>query len=64
MLVALGFLVAALLALLIAPAFWSRAVKLTTRRIKETLPISDAEVQADKNKAARRVCDDGSPARD
>ncbi|NOU05574.1 MAG: hypothetical protein HOO99_05260 [Hyphomicrobiaceae bacterium] len=50
MLVALGFLVSALLTLFIAPAFWSRAVRLTTRRIKETLPISDVEIRADKDK--------------
>ena len=38
MLVALGFLTAALLALTFAPAFWSRAVRLTTQRIKERDP--------------------------
>lgn len=50
MLVALGFLVAALLALMIAPAFWSRAVRLTTRRITETLPITELEIRADKDR--------------
>jgi hypothetical protein len=47
MLVALGFLMASLLALLLASAFWSRAVRLTTRRLKESLPVSEAESKAD-----------------
>jgi hypothetical protein len=47
MLVALGFLMASLLALLLASAFWSRAVRLTTRRLKESLPVSEAEARAD-----------------
>ena len=50
MLVALGFLAASLLALLVAPAFWSRAVRLTTRRIKETMPLTDVEIRADKDR--------------
>jgi hypothetical protein len=50
MLVALGFLTATLLALLIAPAFWSRAVRLTTRKIKENLPLTEAEIRADKDR--------------
>ena len=50
MLVALGFLTAALLALMIAPAFWSRAVRLTTRRIKQNLPLTEAEIKADKDR--------------
>lgn len=50
MLVVLGFLSASLLALLIAPLFWSRAVRLTTRRIKDTMPISDVEIRADKDR--------------
>ncbi len=50
MLVALGFLSATLLGLLIAPAFWRRAVRLTTRRLKEQLPLTDAEIRADKDR--------------
>lgn len=50
MLVALGFLAASLLALLIAPAFWSRAVRLTTTRIKDSMPLSDIEIRADKDR--------------
>lgn len=50
MLIALGFLAATLLALLIAPAFWRRAVRLTTVRIKETMPVTDTEIRADKDR--------------
>ncbi len=47
MLVALGFLVASLLGLLLASALWSRAVRLTTRRLKAALPVSEPEIKAD-----------------
>jgi hypothetical protein len=47
MLVALGFLMASLLALLLASAFWSRAVRLTTKRLTSTLPVSEPEIKAD-----------------
>ena len=50
MLIAFGFLVAALIALLVAPSFWARAVRLTTRRITETLPITEAEIKADRDR--------------
>ena len=50
MLIALGFLVACLLGLLVAPAFWSRAVRLTTRRIKDTMPLSELEIEADRDR--------------
>ena len=50
LLVTLGFLIAALLALTIAPAFWARAVRLTTRRIKERLPVTETEIRADKDR--------------
>jgi uncharacterized coiled-coil protein SlyX len=49
MLVLLGFLAASLLALLLAPAFWSRAVRLTTERLKQALPLSESEILADKD---------------
>jgi chromosome segregation ATPase len=49
MLAAMGFVAASLLALLIAPAFWARAVRLTTRRLREVLPLSEQEVRADKD---------------
>lgn len=50
MLVALGFLAATLLALLVAPAFWARAVRLTTGRIKDSMPLTEVEIRADKDR--------------
>ena len=50
MLVALGFLAASLLVLVVAPAFWARAVRLTTQRIKNTMPLSEMEIRADKDR--------------
>lgn len=47
----LGFLSALLLALLIAPALWRRAVRLTRRRLESTLPMTMAEITADKDAA-------------
>jgi hypothetical protein len=47
---ALGFLVASLLWLLAAPSFWSRAVRLTTRRLRESMPLTDVEIRADKDR--------------
>ena len=49
MYVALGFLIASLLALMVAPAFWKRAVRLTRRRVEMTMPMSAADIQADKD---------------
>lgn len=50
MLVALGFLAASLLGLLVASAFWSRAVRLTTARIKQSMPVSENEILADRDR--------------
>ncbi|MGE0765748.1 MAG: hypothetical protein AB7L90_04740 [Hyphomicrobiaceae bacterium] len=50
MLIALGFLVAVLLGLLIAPALWRRAVRLTSRRIKTAIPLSEMEIEADRDR--------------
>jgi uncharacterized coiled-coil protein SlyX len=50
MLIALGFLAATLVALLIAPAFWARAVRLTSSRIKDSMPLSEVEIRADKDR--------------
>src|SRR6478672_4671177 len=50
MLVALGFLAASLLGLLVASAFWSRAVRLTTARIKQSMPVSEPEIRADRDR--------------
>jgi len=49
MLVALGFLIATLLALLVAPLFWRRAERLTTRRLEQSMPMSIAETEADRD---------------
>lgn len=49
MLFALGFLLSLLLTVIVAPAFWGRAVRLTTARIKASLPITEAEIRADKD---------------
>ena len=49
MLVSLGFLIASLLALLLAPMFWKRAVRLTSTRLRQSLPLSEQEILADKD---------------
>lgn len=46
---AIGFLVAALCALMVVPLVHSRAVRLTTRRLEAATPLSMAEIQADKD---------------
>jgi len=49
MYLAIGFLVALLLSLMVAPAIHARAVRLTTRRLEAATPLSMAEIQADKD---------------
>ena len=46
---ALGLLVAGLMSLIILPAVWKRAVRLTKRRIEAATPITMAEFRADKD---------------
>ena len=46
---ALGAMVAGLVALIIMPAVWKRAVRLTKRRIEAATPITMAEFRADKD---------------
>lgn len=46
---ALGLLAASLLALIVLPAVWKRAVRLTKRRIEAATPITMAEFRADKD---------------
>lgn len=46
---ALGLLSAALVALIIIPAVWQRAVRLTKKRIEAATPMSMAEFRADKD---------------
>lgn len=50
MLVALGFLFAALIVSLVAPAYRRRAVRLTTEAIKRSMPLTEAEIRADKDR--------------
>ncbi|TPL83903.1 hypothetical protein FJ950_16985 [Mesorhizobium sp. B2-3-14] len=47
---ALGFLCAGFLALMVAPAVWRRAIALTRRRIEASIPLTQAEIQADKDR--------------
>jgi uncharacterized phage infection (PIP) family protein YhgE len=46
---ALGFLIGCLLALALASPLWNRAVKLTTRRLEATMPMTLNDIQADKD---------------
>jgi chromosome segregation ATPase len=47
---ALGALAAGLIALMIMPAIWRRAVRLTRKRIEAATPMSMAEFRADKDR--------------
>jgi len=49
MLIALGFLLASLFALAFAAPLWRRAVRLTTKRLEATMPMSISDIQADKD---------------
>ena len=49
MYMAIGFLVSMLLGLMIAPLVHNRAVRLTTKRLEASAPVSKAEIQADKD---------------
>jgi len=49
MIFALGFLVAGLIALAVAPAFWRRAIRLSTRRLEMQLPLSPEEIHAGRD---------------
>jgi predicted nucleic acid-binding Zn-ribbon protein len=46
LLIALGFLTAALIGALIAPSLWARAYRLSRKRLEQTLPITLAEIEA------------------
>ena len=50
MLVVLGFLCASLIALLITPAYRKRIMRLTTRQLKESLPVSEDEIRAQNDR--------------
>src|SRR5690349_19725383 len=45
----IGFLVAALIGLVVVPLVHNRAVRLTMRRLEAATPVSMAEIQADKD---------------
>ncbi|AZO28263.1 hypothetical protein [Mesorhizobium sp. M1B.F.Ca.ET.045.04.1.1] len=47
---ALGFLCAVFLVSLIAPAIWRRAVVLTRRRLEASMPLTPAEILAEKDR--------------
>ncbi|MCY0148189.1 hypothetical protein OEG84_10810 [Hoeflea sp. G2-23] len=51
LLFALGFLAAALVALIIAPIIQRRVVTLTERRMRASVPLSAAEIRAEKDMA-------------
>ncbi len=46
---ALGFLIAGLLALLFLPVMWARAMRLTLARLERKLPLSFADIEADRD---------------
>lgn len=50
MLVTLGFLIAALLVVVILPAYRHRIERFTSEALKRTLPLTEAEIRADKDR--------------
>ena len=46
---ALGLLAAGLVALLVTPAIWRRATRLTRARIEAAVPMTRAEIEAEKD---------------
>jgi hypothetical protein len=46
MLIALGFLAASLIGVLLAPSLWNRASRLTRKKLESTLPLTLAEIEA------------------
>ncbi len=54
MLVSLGFLLAVLLAFIVAPAYWARAARLTSERLRRSLPMSEAQIRADNDRLRAR----------
>ena len=49
MLIALGFLIASLIGVLLAPSLWSRASRLSKKRLEATLPLTLAEIEANQD---------------
>lgn len=50
LLLLLGFFIAGFVALLLAPILWRRAVRLTTKRIEASMPLSANELEAEKDR--------------
>jgi hypothetical protein len=50
MLAALGFLTAALLALFVSPLYRRRVARLTTDKLKRSMPLTESEIRADKDR--------------
>ncbi|HET6389300.1 hypothetical protein [Hyphomicrobium sp.] len=50
MLVVLGFLIAALIVVLLLPAYRRRIERFTSEALKQTLPLTEAEIRADKDR--------------
>jgi hypothetical protein len=46
LLIALGFLAATLIGVLVAPSLWSRASRLTRKKLESTLPLTLSEIEA------------------
>ncbi len=46
LLIALGFLTASLIGVLVAPALWYRATRLSRKRLEQTLPVTLSEIEA------------------
>ena len=46
LLIALGFLTASLIGILVAPALWHRASRLSRKQLEQTLPITLSEIEA------------------
>lgn len=57
MLIALGFLTASLVGVIVAPALWHRAYRLSRKRLEQTLPVALSEIEAaqDQLKASYAV---------
>src|SRR5690606_22597178 len=50
MLVALGFFAAGLIGFLLAPIYGRRTARIATDRLRATMPLSSAEITADKDR--------------
>jgi hypothetical protein len=50
LLIALGFLSASLIGVIVAPSLWSRAYRLSRKRLERTLPVTLSEVEASQDR--------------